>query len=157
MQSWRKRVSHKGDRTGYNRRMSYLREALLLQICYDALAKEVRGADDVQHLLVVVAKQRELEAVLGGIDGDSSRTGRAIEAVNCLSLDAGKVYGVVEGADHTMISVCISSVSIHITENVFIPLRQAILDVIERGIDKDPRVIPSSRFDTDGFVDQGVL
>ena len=34
--------------------IAYLREALLLQVCDDALANQVRSLDDVQHLLVVI-------------------------------------------------------------------------------------------------------
>ena len=55
--------------------VAHLREALLLQVRDNALAEEVRRPDDVQHLLVVVAQQSQLEPVFRGVDRDGPGTG----------------------------------------------------------------------------------
>jgi hypothetical protein len=51
-----------------------LRKALLLKICNNALAKQCRRADDMEHLVVVVAQEREFEAVLSRVECDSAWT-----------------------------------------------------------------------------------
>ena len=84
---------------------TYLREPFLLQVRDDALPEERRRADDVQHLLVVVLEERELEAVLSRVEGDGARAGGAVEAVGGLALDAGEVDGDVEGADDAVVAI----------------------------------------------------
>lgn len=53
---------------------------------------------------MVVPEQRELEAVLRGVNGDGARPRRAVEAVYSLALDPRQVDRVVESADNTMIA-----------------------------------------------------
>ena len=81
-----------------------LRETFLLQIGNDALAYQVAGPDDVQHLLVVVPQERQFESILGRIDSDGARACRAVEAVDCSSLHASEVDRVVEGSNHTSVA-----------------------------------------------------
>ena len=54
---------------------TYLGETLLLQVGNDALPKEIRRADNVQHFFMVVAQKGELEAILGGVNSDGTRPG----------------------------------------------------------------------------------
>lgn len=82
----------------------YLGEALLLKVCDDALTQEIGRANDVQHLLMVVAKQSELEPIFCRIDRDGPRPSGTVEAVNSLALHTSEVHGVVQGADHAMIA-----------------------------------------------------
>ena len=80
--------------------------------------------------------------------------------MNRLALDPGEVYRVVKGADDAVVSAW-SKVKRgtvpRCRRRVNIPLRKAVLDVVEGRINKDTRVIPSARLDADGFVDEGVL
>jgi hypothetical protein len=83
---------------------TYLGEALLLEVSDDALAKQVGGSDDVQHLFMVIPEQSQLETVLSRVEGDGFRAGGTVEAVDGLALDTGEVDRVVEGADNAMVT-----------------------------------------------------
>jgi hypothetical protein len=83
---------------------TYLGESLLLQIRDDALPEQSRSANDIQHLLVVVLKQRELEAVLRRVEGDGPGACRTVQTMHCLALDAGQVYRVIQRADYAMVA-----------------------------------------------------
>jgi len=83
---------------------AYLREALLLKVCNDALTHESRRLDNVQNFLVVVTEQSKLEAVLCRIKRDRPRARRPVQAIDSLSFDPGKVNRVVERADDPMVA-----------------------------------------------------
>lgn len=119
---------------------SNLRVALLRQISDDALADEVRRADDVQYFVVVLAQQGELEAVLGGIDRQGLCLGVTVEAVDVASLDASQVHGLLQSLDDAAVA-----------------LRQSVLDVIQGRVHKDAAVVPGTRLDADGLMDQSTL
>lgn len=82
----------------------HLRVALLLQVGYDRLADQARVADHVQHLLVLVVDQRELELELGRVDGEHVRPALAVQAEHLAALHFGYVDGQVQCADDTVIS-----------------------------------------------------
>jgi hypothetical protein len=84
---------------------AYLWEALLLQISDDALAQQIRRANEIQDFVVVVTDEREFESIFGGINGDGTRPGRTIQAVHGLALDASQIHRVVEGANDPVITV----------------------------------------------------
>ena len=90
--------------TNEHSREIYLREALLLQIRDDTLSQEIRRANNVQHLFMVVAEKCQLETVLRGVDRDRAGSCGPVKAVDRLALDASEVYRVVQGADHTVVS-----------------------------------------------------
>lgn len=77
---------------------------LLLKVGDNALTDEVRVPDDLEDLIVVFAGERELEAVLGRVDGDGPRGSGSVEAVHDLALDAGEVDGLLEGLDDTVVT-----------------------------------------------------
>ena len=84
--------------------MIYLGEALLLQIRDDTLSQEIRRANNVQHFFMVVAEKCQLETVLSGVDRDRAGSCGPVKAVDRLALDASEVYGVIQRANHTMVS-----------------------------------------------------
>jgi hypothetical protein len=55
-----------------------LREALLLKIRNDALPKQCGRADDMEHLVVVIAQEREFEAVLSRVESDGAWACRSV-------------------------------------------------------------------------------
>lgn len=75
-----------------------------MQIGNDALPQQVRILDDVQHFLVVILDQGQLEAILGRVKVDGAWTRRAIETVDGFALDASEIDRVIEGADNTIIT-----------------------------------------------------
>ena len=62
----------------HNKMVAHLRESFLLQIGYNALAQQSRGADDMKHFLVIVAQKGQFETVFGWIESDRPRTRGAI-------------------------------------------------------------------------------
>lgn len=124
----------------HRRGSTHLREALLLQVRDDALADEVARLDDLQDLVVVVAHERKLEAVLGRIDRDGARARVAVEAVDRLAFDARKVHGLVERTNDAVVAV-----------------RQRVLDVVQRRVDEDAAVVPRARLDANRLVDDAAL
>jgi hypothetical protein len=85
---------------------SDFRETLLLQVRDNALPKQVRRLDDVQHLIVVVPHESELEAIFGRVESDRLRPCGTVEAVNYLALDSSQIDRVIERAYDTVIPVC---------------------------------------------------
>ena len=81
-----------------------LREALLLQICDDALANKVRSFDDMQHFFIVIAQECKFEPIFRGIDSVRSWSSRTIKAVHRPTLHAGQVYRIIQGADNTSVT-----------------------------------------------------
>lgn len=124
------------------RGMAYLWEAFLLQVSDNALAQQSGGANDVQHFIVVVAQKREFEAVFGWIECDGAGPCRAVETVHCLSLDTGQIDRVIESADHAMITVLSMSVFRERLSGINLPLRQAILYMVQGRVNEDTCVIP---------------
>jgi hypothetical protein len=56
-----------------NEEVTDLREPLLLQISNNALPKQSGSLDNVQHFLIIVLQQRQLEPILCWIESDSTR------------------------------------------------------------------------------------
>lgn len=112
----------------------------------------------MQHVVVVVPHERELEAVFGGIERDGLRARRAIETVDSLALYPCEVHGVVERTDDAMITAT-DTVERAPQEQyaVGVPLWQTVLDVIKRRVDEHPRIVPGTRLYANRFVDKGVL
>lgn len=78
--------------------------------------------------------------------------------MDCLALDTGQVDGVVEGADNTMITTRDSECETTISSNTCdIPLSEAVLDVVQGGVDEHAGVVPCAGLDANGFVDECVL
>lgn len=76
-----------------------------MQICNNTLTHERGSLDNIQHFFEVVLEQREFEAVLGRIKGNSTGSRGSVKTVNSLSLDASQIYRVVECTDDTVVSV----------------------------------------------------
>jgi len=51
----------------------------------------------------------------------------------------------------------VGAVSVYVIVARNIPLEQSIFDVIQSGVDKNPAVVPCSRLDADGLVDERAL
>jgi hypothetical protein len=81
-----------------------LRETLLLKISDDALTKEIRSLDDVEHFVVIVPRERELEPVLRWVERNRLGAPRPVQTVHGLTLHTCKVDGVIKSADHAMIT-----------------------------------------------------
>lgn len=81
-----------------------LREALLLKIGDDTLPKQRRSADNMEDLVVIVTQQRKFEPVFSRVERDSARACRSVQAMGGLTLDTGKIDGVIECADHAMVT-----------------------------------------------------
>jgi hypothetical protein len=84
---------------------AHLRETLLLQISYDALAQQTRSANEIQDFVIVVADERKLKSILCGVNGDSTRTSGTVQTVHNLALDASQVDWVVKGANDPMVAI----------------------------------------------------
>ncbi len=111
--------------------------ALLLQESDDGLTDEVAVLDDGQDVVVLALYQRQLEAELGRVDGDVLRTSRSVETGDGFALDSGKIDGLLERLDDAVVA-----------------LRERILDVVERAVEQDTTLVPSSTLDADRFVDE---
>ena len=118
----------------------HLGEALLLQVGDDRLPRELRVADHGQDLVELALDERELEHVLGGVDLELGALAVAVQAVDHVAKHLGDVHGHVEGADDARVSV-----------------GEAVLDVVEGGVDEDAVVVPGRRLDPDGLVDRARL
>ena len=81
-----------------------LGEPFLLQVCNDTLTQQIRRADNVQHFFMIVPEKCQLETVLRGVDRDRAGPCGPVKAVDRLALDASEVYGVIQRADHTVVS-----------------------------------------------------
>lgn len=79
--------------------------SLLLQIRNDALTNQARSLDDLKHLIIVALDQGELEPVFSGVDFKGTGLGVPVKAVHTPALDANKVYGLVKGANDTVVTV----------------------------------------------------
>lgn len=90
--------------TPRRREGTYLGESLLLKVGDDALTDKVRGPDDVEDFVVVLAHEGELESVLGGVDRYRARLGVTIQAVYDLALDASEVDGLLERLDDSVVT-----------------------------------------------------
>lgn len=132
--------------------------ALLLQVCNDALSHEIAGPDNVQHFVVVVADERELEAVLGRIDRDCLRLRRAIEAMDRLALDTRQVDRLIKSLYNAIVAAN-SEISREQSAKGInrLPLRKRVFDVVQGRVDQDAGVIPRSRLDPDRLVNKTAL
>jgi hypothetical protein len=78
--------------------------------------------------------------------------------MSSFTLDTCKVDGIIERADNAMVTEKGDrSAACKVAEGSLVPLRQAILDVVERGVDKNACVIPSPRLDPYRLMDKAVL
>ena len=59
----------------------------------------------MEDLVIIVADERELETVLGRIDGNRARASRTVKAVNGLALHTREVNRVVERAYDSMVPI----------------------------------------------------
>jgi hypothetical protein len=84
---------------------AYLGEAFLLQISDDALAKQIRRANEIQDFVIVVTDERKLEPIFSGINGDGTRPSGTVQAMHSLALDTSQVHWVVEGTNNPVITV----------------------------------------------------
>ncbi|KAI7242135.1 Coatomer, alpha subunit [Hortaea werneckii] len=105
---------------------------LLLEIGDNALPYEGGGLDNVKHLVIVALDERQLEAVLGRVDGEELGLGGAVETVDCSALDTHEVDGVFESADDAIVAV-----------------HKSVFDVVQGGIEKDTGVVPGGAFYAD--------
>ena len=78
---------------------------------------KVGRANDVKDFVVVLAHEGELEAVFGRVDRDGARLGVAVEAVDDLALDAGKVDGLLERLDDAVVAARTRRVSFVLEES----------------------------------------
>ena len=81
-----------------------LREAFLLQICYNILTQQCRCTDYVQHILVIIAQKRKLETIFSRIESDRSWACGSVETMDCLAFDAREIDRVIQGTDDTVIT-----------------------------------------------------
>lgn len=135
-----------------------LGEALFLQVGDDALSHEIGRANNVQDLVVILPQERQFEAILSGIDGDSSRLGVAIQTVHHLALDAREVDRLFQRLDDAIVPISGAELEPCLLDKGSLdnaPLRQSIFDVIEGRIDEYATVIPRSRLDANRLVDHG--
>jgi hypothetical protein len=84
---------------------NHLGESLLLEIGNDTLAQEIRRANDMKHLFVIVAQQSKLETVFSRVESDRPGSGRAIETVCRFAFDACQIHRIIKGADDAIVSV----------------------------------------------------
>jgi hypothetical protein len=135
-----------------------LREAFLLKISNDALPQQRRRADNMEHLVIVVTQERKFEPVLGRVERNCARACRSVQAMSGLALDTGEVDGVIKCADHAMVTRDVDrSATWKLVEGRSVPLRQAVFDMVERGVDKNACVIPSPRLDPNCLMNKAVL
>mmetsp|Transcript_11421 Transcript_11421/g.47886 ORF Transcript_11421/g.47886 Transcript_11421/m.47886 type:complete len:872 (-) Transcript_11421:1298-3913(-) len=113
----------------------HLREALLLQVRDDALPAERAALDHGQNLIVLALDERQLEHVLAGVDLDLAVAPVAVQAVQNVAENLGEVDGHVQRADDPGVAV-----------------GQRVLDVVERGVDEHPGVVPGAALNPDGLV-----
>lgn len=73
--------------------------------------------------------------------------------MNSLALDSGEIDRIVQSTDDTMITTTKSEKFTSEGSKGDIPLREAILDVIQGGVQKDARIVPSTGLDADSLVD----
>jgi hypothetical protein len=93
--------------------LAYLGKALLLQISDDALAQQIRRANEIQDFVIIVTDERKLESIFCGVNGDSTRPGGTVQAVHSLALDTSQIHRVVKSANNPVITVVgkVSSIS----------------------------------------------
>ena len=128
--------------------------SLLLQISDNALTDQVRRANDLQDLVIVFADESELEAILGGVDGDSPWLSGAVEAVNNLALDSSEIHGLIKRLDDAVVSGRSARSD---DGNHCLPRWQSVFDMIESSIYQNPAVVPCSGFDSNRLMDERTL
>ena len=99
------------------------------------LAAEPRGLDHGDDLRVLALHELELEEHLRGVDGQPPHHGVAVEADHRILLDPGEVDRVLERLDDAVVAV-----------------GQAELDVVQRRVDEDARLVPRPALDADRLV-----
>eukprot|EP00962_Isochrysis_galbana_P057468 scaffold29832_cov112-Isochrysis_galbana.AAC.7 len=117
-----------------------LRVALLLQVGDDGVARQLRLLDDPDHALKLLLVQRQLELALGHVDQHLAHLALAVQAVDGPARDARNVDGHVQRADDAVV-----------------PVDQAVLDVVERRVDKYLVAVPRARLDPDRLVHHAEL
>ena len=131
--------------------------SLLLEVADNTLPNEIAVSDDLEDLVVILADQGQLKAVLCRVDGDSARFSRSVKAVDDLALDAGEVDRLFERFDDTVITVSRSARVGSIPVCLYTPLRQGVFDVVQGCVDEDTAVVPSSRLNPNSLVNQHAL
>ena len=61
--------------------------------------------NDVQHFLIVVTQESQLETILCGVDRYGAGASGAIQTVYSLSFHAREIYRIVQGANNAMIAI----------------------------------------------------
>ena len=65
-----------------------------------------RGINNIcTHLFILAVDQRQLEAVLGGVDGEHARPALPVQAVHAVATDTRHVDGQVQGPDDAVVAV----------------------------------------------------
>lgn len=117
-----------------------LRESLLLEVGDDGLPNQVGLTHHLEHVMVSLLNQCVLEQILGGVDGNHAILAFSVEAHDLVAPDSGDVDGSVEGTNDTAVAV-----------------REAVLDVIKSGVDKNAVFVPRAALDADGFMHSAQL
>ena len=110
--------------------------ALLLQVRNDRLADQAARADNTEHFVVALVYKRQLEAVLGRVNGNRARAALAVKAVDRRATHARQVHGLLERLDDASVA-----------------LRKRILDVVQRTVQQHAVRVPCGALDTDRLVD----
>mmetsp|Transcript_4474 Transcript_4474/g.12177 ORF Transcript_4474/g.12177 Transcript_4474/m.12177 type:complete len:264 (-) Transcript_4474:1378-2169(-) len=110
-------------------------EALLLKVADNGAATQVTALDHTDHLVVLALQQRQLEHVLCHINLDHPVLAIPVQRKHSVAHDFGDVQRHLQGADDAAVSV-----------------GQAVLDVVQGGVDEHAVVIPGGALDADGFV-----
>jgi len=145
----------KASRRVLNELQGNLRVALLLKIGDNALTNQARSLDNLQHFVVVPLNQGELESVLGGIDLEDLGLGVPIKAVHVSSLDTDQVYCLIKSADDSIVTVerRLELLLLKLDRVVCsIPIEQRVLDVVQRRVDQNTRIIPGCALDADSLM-----
>jgi hypothetical protein len=77
----------------------------LLEITDNTLSNKIGSSDNLEDFIVILPDEGQFESVLGRINGDGSRFGRSVKAVNDITLDSSQVDGLLEGLDNTVITI----------------------------------------------------
>lgn len=80
--------------------------SLLLEVTNNTLSDKVGSSDNLEDFIVVLSDKGELESILCWVDGDGSRLGTSVKAVDDVALDSGEVDGLFKGFDNAVITDC---------------------------------------------------
>mmetsp|Transcript_8178 Transcript_8178/g.19177 ORF Transcript_8178/g.19177 Transcript_8178/m.19177 type:complete len:262 (+) Transcript_8178:495-1280(+) len=118
----------------------HLREALLLQVGDDGVARELRLLDDSNDALKLLHVQRELELALSHVNDHLAHLALSVEPMNRSAGDVRNVEWLLERADDAVVAI-----------------DEAILDVVQRGKDEQILSVPRPRLNADRLVHHAQL